>query len=244
MRLTLYRGITTPISKVDDVIKKIRKQGLFVGQGNWILLAADLRHANLKELVHNPNLTITITREKHVETFASTGDYETALYYACKHNRVAECTEGVVIEFTVPIDRVFVDGRDFLYTVFQGFDSRDKSEKHKEEVKNILKRIFGSGILPYVNELFKTSHENQSRRIALVDIIINDRRIIVAHKKNRIWINGRYGTWFRNSFLVEGKIPPEDVVNVEHVKCEEIVFKRNLPPFVIPKSYIKLDDLI
>jgi hypothetical protein len=67
---------------------------------------------------------------------------------------------------------------------------------------------------------------------------------VIAHKKNKTWINGRYGTWFRHSFLIEGKIPPDDIVTVGHVKCDKIVFDREIPPFVISESYISLHDLI
>jgi len=244
MKFMLYRGIATSNTMIGKVIQKILVKGLFVGQGNWILRAPDLCHTDLHELIHDPTLSTTMTREREAETFAATGDYDTALYYACKHNQTKENTEGILIEFSVPINRIFVDGRDFLYTVFQGFDARNDSETHKKKVKNILRRIFGSAITPYIDEVFKTPRENQSRRIALVDIAINDRNVIVVHKKNKIWINGRYGTWFCSSFLVEGKIPPEDIVKVEHVKCAEIVLKKQIPPFVIPDSYVSLSSLV
>lgn len=199
--LTYYRGIAVPIARVDEVIQNIYKKGMYVGQGRWVLVVPDLRGTNLSELVRNLELNITITRKKVVETFAATGDYDTALFYACKHNQTKENTEGIIIEFNASLDRVFIDGRDFLYTVFQGYDYRKKSEIHKRTIKCILTKIYGLSIIPYVDEVFKTPHENQNRRIALVDVLVNDKRCVIAHKKNKMWINGRYGTWFRHSFF-------------------------------------------
>lgn len=243
-KLTFYRGIAVPTFKVNATIKKIYDNGLCVGQGNWVLLAADLRASDLSKLICDPKLDITITRKKCVETFAATGDYETALFYACKHNQTEENTEGIIVEFVANVDKVFVDGRDFLYTIFQWFDKKDTSQQQKVKIKKVLKKIFGPYIIRYITEVFKTPRENQGRRIALTDIAINDRKIVLAYMKNKIWINGRYGTWFRNSFLIEGSIPPEDIVKVQHVECRKIVLQRRVPPFIVPEFYISLQNLI
>lgn len=244
LKETFYRGITVSIEKVDKIIQKIFKQGISVGQGRWMLTVPDLRGVDLLKLIQDPKLNTSITRKKSINTFAATGDYNSALFYACKHNRTEENTEGVIIEFNVSLNRVFIDGRDFLYSVFQWYNRQNKGEMNKKHIKQILIKIYGSGIIPYVNQVFKTPYENQNRRIALVNVAVNDKKCVISHKKNKIWINGRYGTWFRSSFLIEGKIPPDDIVNVEHVKCDKIVFDRKVPPYVTPDFYISLRDLI
>ena len=124
------------------------------------------------------------------------------------------------------------------------FDRKNQCKAHKRKVRNILRRLYGKAIIPYVNTVFKIPRENYNRRMALVDLVINDEEVILAHRKNKMWINGRYGTWFRSSFLVSGKIPPEHILSVEYVKCNEIVWKLKIPPFVIPEKYISLRDLV
>jgi len=124
------------------------------------------------------------------------------------------------------------------------FDAKDKSEVYRKRVRETLGHLYGPKIFQYFDEAAKMSHHNYKRRMALVDLAINDPKVVVFHATNKIWINGRYGTWFRSSFLVKGKIPPSQIVSVNHVDCVTAVIKRGIPPFEIPKSYVSLDDLV
>lgn len=243
--VTLYRGVAVSRCDVQQTLLDIRSIGLSVGQGHWTLIAPDLRDVpDISRLISDPELSTKFTRAKsrETETFAATAHYDTALFYACKHNRTKEHTQGIIIEFTVLVRDIFVDGRDFLYTVFGLFDRHDDSDSHRLKVRGILGKLYGSHIYRYFDGASRTPRANYDRRLALVDLAINDERIILAHVKNRVWINGRYGTWLSNSFLVRGQIQSSKIVSAKHVNCPSIVYERSIPPFSPPKSYVSLDD--
>jgi len=245
--LELYRGIAVSEREIGKVIQNIHNVGLDVGQGHWVLMVNDLRNeVDFSKWVRDPELTTEVTRKKdfEIETFAATGDLETSLFYACKHNRMTEKTEGVIVKFTTSLENIFVDGRDFLYTVFSMFDAKDRSEEHRKRVRETLGHLYGPEIFQYFDEATKTPQHKYRRRIALVDLAVNDPQVVIFHASNRIWISGRYGTWFRSSFLVKGKAPPSKIVSVNHVDCVAAVIEKGIPPFETPESYINLYDLI
>lgn len=70
-------------------------------------------------------MNIHRTRKKETETIRA--DKDTALYYAFVHNRKEENTEPLLIEFEASITDVWIDGRDFLYTVFGLWDRTTSS---------------------------------------------------------------------------------------------------------------------
>ena len=237
--MRFFRGIAVSESEVSKTIKNIRKKGLHAGDGRWIVLAPDLKKGlqdavKLSKLISDNNLSIERTRRKEAETICACGDRDSALYYACVHNRTEEKTEPILIEFKAPIEDIWIDGRDFLYTVFGLWDRTTSSKEQKNKVKNVLSIIFGKELLPYLQQVFQTPKDNSKKRIALVDLAINDHKIIKSHSKNIIWIRGRYRTLFKSAFLVRSPVPPSNIISVQIPEDS----------FSYPKEYVNLSEIL
>jgi hypothetical protein len=81
-----------------------------------------------------------------------------------------------------------VDGRDFLYTIFQLGDP--------QLARPIIERIFGIAILRYIDRAWSSDGRE---RIALCDLAVQDDAVVLAHAGNKTVIGGRYGTRFRSA---------------------------------------------
>lgn len=112
--------------------------------------------------------------------------------YAWQHNRTEEHDTPIIIEFEAERDVVAVDGKDFLYTVFQLGDPG--------RARDVLKRSFGRRMLHYADRAWASN--DGDLRIALCDLAIHDPEIVEAHYKSQVIIGGRHGTRFRNAFTV------------------------------------------
>ena len=235
--MRFFRGIAISRAQVDDVIDSIKKTGVRASNGRGPVMVSDLKReyqnpTKWMKLVSCDTLNINETRKTGVETICACGDRDSGLYYACIHNKTAANDVPLLIEFEAPIEDVWVDGRDFLYTVMRFWDRETSSQKQKEEVKRILVDVFGEAVAVYLEEAFKTC--DSSRRFALVDLAINDHGIIESHLKNRHWIRGRYGTFFRSAFLVRSPISPSQVNSIEVVKTH----------FTRPVNFLELSEIL
>jgi hypothetical protein len=103
-----------------------------------------------------------------------------------------------------------VDGRDFLYTLFQLGDP-----KHARPVAEVL---FGQEILRYVDHAWST--DEQEQRIAICDLAVQDDAVVKAHAENKMVIGGRHRTQFRNAYLVRLPIIPERIVDVRAIAID------------------------
>ena len=151
-------------------------------------------------------------------------DEEGALYYACKHNRTQEHDTPIVISFEAEASDVLIDGRDFLYTLFQA--------GVPERARLVARRLFGPRILRYVDRAWATKEMDE--RVALCDLAIQDDEVVAAHAKNRTVISGRYGTCFKSAFLVRLPVLPARIVDVRAVESQ----------VAIPKPEVTLNDVI
>jgi hypothetical protein len=142
--MQFYRGISVPRDAADATIREIRAHGLQPGDGQWTMLAADLK-PRLDEIWSKPTITLEDTRPKtpNPSWGCACGEEQGALYYACSHNRTAANDTPILIVFEAHFSEAVVDGRDFLYTVFQLGDPKRS--------RPIIKRIFGSAILRYAD---------------------------------------------------------------------------------------------
>lgn len=235
--MRLFRGIAISRNKVDDVIENLRKTGMRAGNGRWNIMAPDLKKefqkpAKWVELISKDTLSIDETRKKGAEIICACGDKESALYYACIHNKTVTNDTPVLIEFEAPMEDVWVDGRDFLYTMMQFWDRKTSSQRQKAKVKKILVEVFGEGIIPYLQECFKTC--DSFRRVALVELAVNDHRVIEGFFKNESWIRGRQGTFFRSAFLVRSPILPSQTQSIQVVKTT----------FIKPAKFLDLPEIL
>ena len=111
-----------------------------------------------------------------------------------------------------------MDGRDFLYTIFQLGDP--------QLARPIIERIFGIAILRYIDRAWSSDGRE---RIALCDLAVQDDAVVLAHAGNKTVIGGRYGTRFRSAFCVRTPVATDRIVDVRPVEVGA-----NLPDPEIP----------
>ena len=122
-------------------------------------------------------------------------------------SRSAEHDSPLLIAFDADAREAVVDGRDFLFTLFQMGDP--------ERARPVAARLFGSAVLRYVDRAWQTN--DQQERIALCRLAVQDDAVVTAHATNQAVIAGRYSTRFRSAFLVKTPIPRDRIVSVRQV---------------------------
>ena len=118
------------------------------------------------------------------------GDFEGAARYALR-----ERGKPFVITFEVALEEVIIDGKDFLYTVFQLWDREGTS--HRERVRENLSALFGLATLAWFDRACRET--DTMARIGLCDLAVHDLAAIERHYANRTDIAGRHDRLFRSS---------------------------------------------
>lgn len=158
--MRFFRGIAVPASQAELVLSVIRTRGLSVGQGErWQM---EFRHPGpLSTLLEKSDLSLADTRPLGAvgdPGVCACGDVTGAYFYASRHNITEHNTTPILIEFEVEPELVSVDGRDFLYTVFQMGDP--------DRARSVLKNAFGPTILPYADRAWSCTDQS----VALCDL--------------------------------------------------------------------------
>ena len=210
--MILHRGLSFPSQNVERQVDDIRQNGLVAGAGRWAMIFPDLK----------PRLQVlrekAILLRSDIETGEPTPPWacacaqrRDALYYACQHNLSVEDDASVVVTFEAPQRNVIIDGRDFLYPVFQfGVPER---------ARPVLAAAFGAAVLPYAERAW-TSNETQTR-IMCCDLAIQDDEVISAHASSTVVLGGKHGTVFSSAFMARAPILPEHIRSVEIVRANE-----------------------
>jgi hypothetical protein len=203
--MRFYRGISVPYHRAADVVEKIRGQGLGFADGKWRMVVSDLK-SQLKELWERPTVGLNDTRPegKDLTYVCACADQPSAVYYATEHNLTQLNDTPIIIGFNADLRDVIVDGRDFLYTIFQLGDP--------DRARPIAERIYGNKITDYLDRAW--SSDSQDQRIALCDLATQDDQVITAHAKNTMVIGGRYRTRFRTAFMVRAPIPAKRILSI------------------------------
>lgn len=235
-RLILYRGISVPRQDSKKVIRKFRTNGLTKSEkSSWQFKITDLR-SQIPDLFNKLDLTTKDTKidKESFSVICACGDKLGAIYYAANHNQCPGSKEfGILISFSVPLESIYIDGRDFLYTCFQLWDR--ETSKCFEKQKQALCKIFGKEIEKY---FFKAVSSKETQyRIAMCDLACQDLDLIQNYANNNIVLGGRYGTVFRSSFFVKTPISSKNIIKVEPVK--QINF--NFVPQLTLKKFLKGD---
>jgi hypothetical protein len=172
---------------------------------------AEVRN-RLEDLFENKKLTQNeVLGDTKPEGICACGSKSGAEYYATKHNSSGESDFPIAIQFKAPLDKIHVDGRDFLFTVFQLWDRNTSS--HREWVAMWLETLYGKAITRYFIKASGSS--DQDYRIAMCTLACIDPAVVKHHLKNRTTIGGRYRTRFASAFIVTGPIPPSCITCVE-----------------------------
>lgn len=207
--MILYRGLSFPSSTVDQHVEEIRRNGLLADVGVWRMLFPDLK-PRLEALRNNPGLQRSglVTGEATPPWACACARRRDALYYACRHNLSANHDASVVVAFEASQRNVIIDGRDFLYPVFQ-FGAPDRA-------RPVLAAAFGSAILPYADRAW--SSKDTQTRIMCCDLAIQDDDVISVHAANMMILGGKQGTVFSSAFMARVPIPPEHLRSVDAVQ--------------------------
>jgi hypothetical protein len=179
------------------------------------MLAHDLKPM-LEQIWQLPVITLADTRPQRPRPswVCACGDEAGAMYYACQRNRSQENNTPILIAFEADPTDMIVDGRDFLYTLFQN--------GNPDRARPAAELLFGNAILRYVDRAWSTS---DTPRIAICDLAVQDDAVVSAHATNRVVIGGRYQTRFCSAFFVKVPVPPVRIIDVRVVSPDA-----DLPP--------------
>ena len=145
---------------------EIREYGLSLSpKASWRIGFYD-RRAILATLREKPDLTIADTRGERSDDFiCACGGEVGAAYYALRHNNHGDTTAPLVITFSAEIEQVFIDGRDFLYSVFQFGRSRERVDA--------IRQFFGPRALEYAERAWAVDRAGEYR-VAMCDLACQD----------------------------------------------------------------------
>lgn len=209
--LSLYRGIAVPSARAGSVFSNISSRGLYGNEGKWAFVVPDVARVRkqLDVLFTRPGLTREdLFQNTPFPGICACGSPIGAEYYAARHNYSPDKNDHpIVIEFDAPLDKVYVDPRDFLCTAFQFWD-RDSVDQRAFQA-GFLSELFGQRILRYFDSACRVT--DQTHRIAMCNLAAFDPEVVLAHYSNRKVIRGRYGTLFTSSFFVQGPVSPERI---------------------------------
>jgi hypothetical protein len=225
-----YRGITLDPAIADVDKSVIRETGTLNAKAMWSRNTRSSPHEVRRQ---TPHLSSTPSKAREAiralpqepMTYAC-ASFEDAAFYAKRGAGLP-----VVIAVEVPLENVAIDGKDFLYTVFQLWD-RGGRRDHKPEVRYILDKLFGPALAKWFDQA--AAESEQAARIGLCDLAADDLAAISAHYLNKIAIAGRYGTLFCSAFDLPAKVDSADILMVEDV----------VRTFSVPKRVVNLQTLI
>ena len=202
--MRFFRGIAVPASTADTIIDSILQNGLNRDQG-WPMLWE--KPNNPEGLFEKPDLSTDDTRgprETAPVGICFCGEESSAAVYACERNIYRNDDTPILIEIEVDPEIVAIDGRDFLYGVFQFGDP--------QKAAPALEGLFGRKILRFAEAAWSST--DQSKRIALCDLAIHDNEVIAHHYRNRVVIGGRHSTRFFTAFVIKLPIETASIVRV------------------------------
>jgi hypothetical protein len=223
----LGRALSSPALKdmtiviaghTDTVIDSILQSGLCRDQG-WLMVWE--KPNNPKGLFEKPDLSTDDTRgprETAPVGICFCGEESSASVYARERNVSHLNDTPILIEVEVDPENVAVDGRDFLYSVFQFGDP--------QKATPALERLFGPRALRFAQAAWSSA--DQSKRLALCDLAIHDKEVIAHHYRNRAVIGGRNSTRFFTAFKIKLPLEPASIVRVWRPGSSS-----NLPPIDI-----------
>jgi hypothetical protein len=176
---------------------------------------------NPEGLFEKPDLSMDDTqgpREAAPVGICFCGEESSAAVYAYERNANRENDTPILIEIEADLQIIAIDGRDFLYGVFQFGDP--------QKAAPALERLFGPNIRRFADAAWSST--DQGKRIALCDLAIHDNEVIAHHYRNRVVIGGKYSTRFFTAFKIRLPIEPTSIVRVWRPD-----FSPKLPPIEV-----------
>ena len=213
--LTLYRGITVPTNEADNIIADFLLNGIGISDNAKFHFEIDHINHMIPDLIKMENLSKKNTQANSQNSIEKLkclcfADELGAQYYALKHNLPKLNTTPILIKIIYEEEKVYVDGRDFLFYSFSR-TSRQEDSELRDKRKELLLSIYGLGLNKYFEKVKKIENIDHG---ALCDLIYHDIEIVKEHYKNKLLIEGRYGTTFKSAFFVSAPIPKENIVSI------------------------------
>ncbi len=201
--LRLFRGLRIPRDGADQAIDVLRQNGHDPTKARRSIFQRLV--PNPKALLERKGITNADTRGPQTieaPAICACGDEAGASHYAW---RDPSPDIPVLMEIRVPIDRLAVDGNDFLFTIFSHGDPK--------KARPVVQRAFGAAALTYAERAWATPKGDEAR-IALCDLAVLDPDVILHHHANQFALLGRYGTAFSSAFSIRLPILTGEVVRV------------------------------
>ncbi|WP_442754279.1 hypothetical protein ACNHKD_14965 [Methylocystis sp. JAN1] len=223
-----YRGITLDPATAEADKAAIKETGQLARKATWNNTRA---HPNEVRRITPPLASTPETARRAIRELP-----QEPMTYACASfddaARYALRNEGLpaVIAVELPFEEVAIDGKDFLYTVFQLWDRSQRH--HLPQVRETLNAVFGTATVRWFD--LAASQADQSVRIGLCDLAVHDLSAIQAHHANPMPLSGRYNTLFRSAFDLPMKVDAAAILSVEDVT----------QPIVPPGNLIELRSLV
>lgn len=213
-RVTLFRGLAVSRPDVERTCLDLKTHGLRKTEGmHWSSTMASpsairARATNLKSSPSTIRDLISELPQEHL--ICGCGDEFSATRYAVSYSRSGANLQGLLVAYSMPLSDLAIDGKDFLYTVFQLWDRAQTH--HRETVREILGMIYGEAILPY----FDTAAEMKDtiERVGLCDLACVDLEVVRQHHRNQLLVHGRYHTRFFSAFQMQAPVPPQQIISV------------------------------
>jgi hypothetical protein len=206
----LYRGIALDEQTADADCIVIRRSGQLAAKSWWKNTMANPTEVRLRmsKLARVPNeIRDKISQLPQLPLTYSCGDFEGAARYALRGSGIP-----FVITFEIALEDVIIDGKDFLYTVFQLWDRHGSS--HRDRIRENLSSLFGPTMLGWFD---LACRESDSGRIGLCDLAVHDLAAIKHHHANRIDIAGRIDRVFHSSFALPATLGPAAILDIKEV---------------------------
>lgn len=223
--ITLYRGISVPKIDESQIREDIMNYGLSKVGAEISTISEQLANEmlnkkilNFDDLRHNP-MSIT-----HPYTYAS-ADERVGNFYAVRES--TEEKTSLLITFKVNIDDLLIDGRDFLYNIFQ---KNIDNEKEYTLRRNILNLIYGPHILQYYDKTIESSDFKHC--VSCADLAIQDKEVIAFHSKNEILIEGRFNVPISSIFHVRLPILSTNIISVAPAKSPILPYQYKFSDFL------------
>lgn len=215
--VTLYRGLAVPFAEVQRVTADIIDHGLCkvdaMHWGSTMASPLEIRRQAV-ELGKTPGTIRDRIQEmsgRHV--ICGCGDILGATIYAQTYSRTDDERCCLLITYSMPVGDLIIDGKDFLYTVFQFWDRNHA--RHREIVRDVLEIIFGKSILPYFDAA--AGLKDTIERVGICDLACVDVDVIRVHAQNSLLVHGRYNTKFCSAFQMQAPVPAERIISVARV---------------------------
>jgi hypothetical protein len=208
----LYRGIALDPQMVDADCAAIRQTGELAARSCWKNTMASPTHVRscTAKLAQTPSkVRDWIGRLPQTRLTYACGDYEGAARYALRERGIP-----VVLIFKIALEEVIIDGKDFLYTVFQLWDQ--KGTGHRDRVRENLSSLFGPAMVGWFDRACRET--DTMARIGLCDLAVHDLAAIEQHYANTIDMAGRHDRVFRSSFALPANVDPTAILDIEEIE--------------------------